>query len=203
MARKTFISYKYSESRNLRDRIIDALAEDASYYQGETSDSDDMSDETNQSITEVLKDMIFDTSVTIVILSPKMTESHWIYWEIEYSLKAITRGEKTSHTNGIVAVIKKVDGGYSWFKSNNYNCHGSSTVSYDMSKVFNIISNNHFNSNPPQWHCKDCKTYDYLNGSYIAFIEEDVFLEDPQRYIENAYEKSQRAEEKYKLEKTR
>ena len=59
MARKTFISYKYSESRNLRDRIIDALGEDASYYQGETSDSDDMSDETNQSITEVLKDMIF------------------------------------------------------------------------------------------------------------------------------------------------
>ncbi len=129
MARKTFISYKYSESRNLRDRIIDALGENASYYQGETSDSDDMSDETNQSITEVLKDMIFDTSVTIVILSPKMTESHWIDWEIEYSLKAITRGEKTSHTNGIVAVIKKVDGGYSWFKSNNYNCHGPSTVS--------------------------------------------------------------------------
>ena len=93
MARKTFISYKYSESRNLRDRIIGALGEDASYYQGETSDSDDMSDETNQSITEVLKDMIFDTSVTIVILSPKMTESHWIDWEIEYSLKAITRGD--------------------------------------------------------------------------------------------------------------
>ena len=203
MARKTFISYKYSESRNLRDRIIDALGEDSSYYQGETSDSDDMSDETNQSITEVLKDMIFDTSVTIVILSPKMTESHWIDWEIEYSLKAITRGEKTSHTNGIVAVIKKVDGGYSWFKSNNYNCHGSSIVSYDMSKVFNIIANNHFNSNPPQWHCKDCKTYDYLNGSYIAFIEEDDFLEDPQRYIENAYKKSQCAEEKYKLKKTR
>ena len=102
MARKTFISYKYSESRNLRDRIIDALGEDSSYYQGETSDSDDMSDETNQSITEVLKDMIFDTSVTIVILSPKMTESHWIDWEIEYSLKAITRGEKTSHTNGML-----------------------------------------------------------------------------------------------------
>lgn len=203
MARKTFISYKYSESRNLRDRIIDALGEDASYYQGETSNSDDMSDETNQRITEVLKDMIFDTSVTIVILSPKMTESHWIDWEIEYSLKAITRGEKTSHTNGVVAVIKKIDGGYSWFKSNGCNCHGSSTVSYDMSNVFNIISNNHFNSNPPQWHCKDCKTYDYLNGSYIAFIEEDDFLENPQKFIENAYNKSQNNGDGYSLQKTR
>ena len=69
MARKTFISYKYSESRNLRDRIIDALGEDASYYQGETSNSDDMSDETNQRITEVLKDMIFDTLLELADFS--------------------------------------------------------------------------------------------------------------------------------------
>ena len=39
MAHKTFISYKYSESQDLRDRIIDALGEDAAYYKGETSDS--------------------------------------------------------------------------------------------------------------------------------------------------------------------
>ena len=37
MAHKTFISYKYSESQDLRDRIIDALGEDATYYKGETS----------------------------------------------------------------------------------------------------------------------------------------------------------------------
>ena len=37
MARKTFISYKYSELASLRDRIISALREDAEYYQGETS----------------------------------------------------------------------------------------------------------------------------------------------------------------------
>ena len=39
MAHKTFISYKYSESKDLRDRIIDALGDDATYYKGETSDS--------------------------------------------------------------------------------------------------------------------------------------------------------------------
>ena len=36
MAHKTFISYKYSESQDLRDRIIDALGEDATYYKGES-----------------------------------------------------------------------------------------------------------------------------------------------------------------------
>lgn len=44
MAHKTFISYKYSEARDLRDRIIEALGEDATYYKGETSDSLDLSD---------------------------------------------------------------------------------------------------------------------------------------------------------------
>lgn len=32
MAHKTFISYKYSEARGLRDKIIQALGKDASYY---------------------------------------------------------------------------------------------------------------------------------------------------------------------------
>lgn len=42
MAHKTFISYKYSESRWLRDDIIDALGDDATYYKGENVDSKDM-----------------------------------------------------------------------------------------------------------------------------------------------------------------
>lgn len=31
--------------------------------------------------------MMFDTSVTIVIISPNIKKSRWIDWEIEYSLK--------------------------------------------------------------------------------------------------------------------
>ena len=44
MARKTFISYKYSESQSLRDEILEALGDDATYYQGETADSPDLTD---------------------------------------------------------------------------------------------------------------------------------------------------------------
>lgn len=32
MAHKTFISYKYSESQELRDRIIQAMGSDAAHY---------------------------------------------------------------------------------------------------------------------------------------------------------------------------
>ena len=77
MAHKTFISYKYSESRELRDRIINALGDDAQYYQGENGFSPNMSDDKDETIWNYLKDMIWGTSVTIVIISPHMTESDY------------------------------------------------------------------------------------------------------------------------------
>lgn len=203
MARKTFISYKWSEAQNLRDRIIKALGDDATYYKGETSDSPDLTDTSTENIKRALKDMMYDTSVTIVILSPNMRDSKWIDWEIEYCVKNITRKNRTSHTNGVVGVIMKVNGGYSWFKKSGVNCHGTHIVSYDMTKVFNIISGNHFNSNPEIWHCDKCRTYDFLNGSYITFVEEDDFLEHPQFYIDNAYEKSENDARGYELVKER
>lgn len=203
MAHKTFISYKYSEARNLRDDIIKALGDDATYYKGETSDSPDLTDTSTENIKKNLKDMMYDTSVTIVILSPNMIESKWIDWEIEYCLKDITRKDRTSHTNGVVGVIMKDNGSYSWFKTTGTNCHGNSTVSYHMDKVFDIISKNHFNSNPKQWHCDRCETYDWLNGSYIAFVEEEDFLKDPQKYIDNAYDKSENDASGYDLVKQR
>ena len=191
MAHKTFISYKYSEACDLRDAIIEALGDNATYYQGETADSPDLTDTTTENIKKNLTDMMYGTSVTIVILSPNMTESNWIDWEIKYCMKKITRKGRTSQRNGVVGVIQKVNGGYEWFKTEGVNCHGATSYTYDMSKVFKVISENHFNSKPPIWHCDKCKTYDYLKGSYISFVEEETFLNDTQKYINDAYEKSE------------
>jgi len=112
MARKTFVSYKHSEAQGLRDDIVKALGEDAIHYQGETSDSPDLTDTTTDNIRENLKAMIHGTSVTIVVISPNIKDSKWIDWEIEYSLKEITREDKTSRTNGIICVIMKNNGDY-------------------------------------------------------------------------------------------
>ena len=144
MAHKTFISYKYSEACDLRDDIIDALGDDASYYKGETSDSPDLTDTSTENIKKNLKDMMYDTSVTIVIISPNMKKSKWIDWEIEYCLKSITRKDRTSHTNGIVGVIMKQNGGYSWLKTTNIKDDGCSSSSYDSDKLYNIINNRGF-----------------------------------------------------------
>lgn len=191
MAHKTFISYKYSESRELRDRIIKALGKDATYYKGENVDSKDMTDYKRETIRKNLADMMYDTSVTIVILSPDMRESEWIEWEVSYCLKKIKRQGRTSQRNGVVAVIKKVNGSYSWFK-----CSEGDSIKYHMNKIQDIIAKNHFNSKPPQ---KVDGLYDWLNGSYITFVEEGDFLNNPQKYIDNAYEKSENDGKGYAL----
>ena len=203
MAHKTFISYKYSEARNLRNSIIDALGDDAIYYQGETSISPDLSDTSTENIKRNLTDMMYDTSLTIVIISPNMKNSNWIDWEIEYSLKNITRKGRTSHTNGVVGVIMKFNGGYSWLKTTSTNGDGCTSSSYDESKVYSIINNNRFNQNPKKYSCDICKTVNALTGSYIAYVEEETFLSDPQKYIDNAYDKSENDAAGYDLIKTR
>ena len=91
MPRKTFISYRYSEARTVRDDILKALGPNASYYQGETSDSPDLTDTSTENIKNSLTDMMYDTSVTIVVVSPSIKQSKWVDWEIEYSLKEISR----------------------------------------------------------------------------------------------------------------
>ena len=192
MAHKTFISYKYSDARWLREAIIDALQDDAAYYRGEDGFSEDLSGYTAETIKEHLKNIIYDTSVTILILSPEMLQSEWIPWEIEYSLKDVKRGDRCSHSNGIVGVIMRVDGGYSWIKTTYQKPDGCIVSTYDDAKVPPIVAKNRCNQIPRVYVCDDCKSINELNGSYIAYVTEEEFLRDPIPYIENAFEKSQR-----------
>lgn len=104
MAHKTFISYKYSEAQYIRDIIIEALGDDASYYRGETSDSPDMTDYKTDSIKRVLSDMIYSTSVIIVVITQHVDSSEWIKWEIEYATGRSSREGRQSQNNGVVVV---------------------------------------------------------------------------------------------------
>ncbi len=182
MAHKIFISYKYSDvveykgNNNLRDKIIAKLGDDAKFYKGENGYSRDVSSYTADYIKRYLKDIMYDTSVTIVILSPNMKQSKWIEWEIEYSLKSITRADRTSHPNGIIAVVQKLDGwdGYSWLRNFNYN--------WNTYLLPDIICRN-MNNKKNYW------AY-YLSNNYIDIVTEEDFLSNPSKYIEDAYQKS-------------
>ena len=132
-----------------------------------------------------------------------MKKSKWIDWEIEYCLKNITRKNRISHTNGVVGVIMKVNGGYDWFRYKHTNDDGCTTTNYYTDKVYNIINNNRFNQNPPRYSCDICKSVNSLNGSYIAFVDEESFLKNPSKYIDNAYDKSENDAAGYILSKQR
>ncbi len=203
MAHKTFISYKYSEAQKTRDAILEAMGEDAVYYQGETSESPDLTDTSTENIKRNLRDMMYGTSVTIVVISPEIKKSKWIDWEIEYSLKKISRNDRTSHVNGIVGVIQKVDGGYDWFKSYVQNHDGHEVVRYKANLVYDIINNNRFNQNPKEYACKKCRSVNELTGSYISYVEEEKFLNHIDKYIENAFKKSQNDANGYDIKPTR
>jgi len=195
MARKTFISYKYSEAQVLRDEILTALGDDATYYQGETAESPDLTDTSTENIKKNLSDMTYDTSVTIVIISPNMKNSKWIDWEIEYSLKEISRKERTSKTNGVVGVIQKVNGEYAWLVTTTKKDDGCTIRSYDTSKLCDIINANRYNRKKKVYACDKCKIFDQLNGSYISLIDADDFLANSDKYIEDAFDKSEKADE--------
>ncbi|MCL2676712.1 MAG: TIR domain-containing protein [Streptococcaceae bacterium] len=109
MARKTFISYKYQDEGydgGLRDQIINALGRDGIYYQGETSNSPDMGDLTTETIKKNLSDMIFNTSILIVIISQNIDNSQWVQWEINYATHKSSRNGRQSQPNDVVFVVK-------------------------------------------------------------------------------------------------
>lgn len=191
MAHKIFISYKYSESQGLRNKIIKKLGTDGTYYKGETSKSPNLSDYKTETIRKNLADMIYDTTVMIVIVSPNMKHSEWMEWEIKYALRDQTRNGRTSHANGVICVVQKNElyaqlglDPYSWAKS-----YGGD---WDASKLFNVINQNR--NNKKTWYASDLTNltdYNNLSSHYVDIVTEDEFLKNINHHITCTFDKSQ------------
>jgi len=142
-----------------------------------------------------LTDMMCDTSVTIVIVSPNFKKSNWIDWEIEYCLKEYSRKGRTSKTNGVLGLIQKYDGGYDWLVTESVQPDKCFLRKIDDSKLYPIITNNRYKRKGRGYACNVCKSHDQLEGSYISLIDQEDFLQNPEKYIENAYQKSENSDE--------
>ncbi len=139
MGRKVFVSYKYTDYDvkylptatqptwpcDYVDYIQRFILNNDDIYKGEKND-EDLSLWSDGHIWDHLKDKIYDSTVTIVLISPNMKEpgkwqrTQWIPWEISYSIRETTRHDRTSHRNAILAVIlPDKNGSYSYYDEDN------------------------------------------------------------------------------------
>ena len=209
MARKIFVSYKHSDNfvksingqgtaRAYVDKLIE-LFEGDEIYKGEGNE--DLSDFKDETIAGHLKDKIYDSSLTLVVISPQMKEAYekefdqWIPWEVAYSLKEITRNDRTSKTNAMLAVVlPDRNSSYSYYLEED-TCPYCHCRTLRTDKLFQILRDNMFNIKQPTY--SNC-SYHYGNPvymghySYIDSVKWEDFLRDKEKYLETALDRREK-----------
>ena len=182
-------------ARHYVDELQELLSSDH-INKGEL-DGEDMSQFKEDTIASKLRDKIYDSSITIVLISKNMKseldseKDQWIPWEVSYSLREATREDRTSSTNAGLAIVLPDE-----FESYTYlveatNCTNCNTVSWKTGQLFEILRENMFNrKEPKQTECQDpgCgqKPHTGSDHSYIFPVKWSDFIEAPNSYIDIA-----------------
>ena len=207
MGKKIFISYKYSDdlvqclertpiwekttARDYVDEIQDRLDKSDHINKGERDD-EDIGDLADTTIASKIGDKIFDSTVTIVLLSKGMKEvgvpekEQWIPWEVSYSLREQSRQGQRSKTNAMLAVVlPDENGSYDYFITENTQCN-SRTLNTNF--LFQILRDNMFNQKNPQ--TRECNGHTIYQGysSYIYSVKWANFIDNIDKYVEIALE---------------
>lgn len=220
MARKVFVSYKYSDSkvydldiyldsfwgkvkaqttaRHYVNKIAEILEDEDHIYKGE-DDGESMESLSDTSIGSKLGDKIFNSSVTIVLISKGMKEiftsekDQWIPWEISYSLKEQSRQNQRSKTNGVIAVVLPDEtGSYDYYITRDEACD-CRTLNTPI--LFQILKDNMFNVKEPNRRlCNSSYVYSG-DSSYIQSVKWEDFIKRPSTYINKAIELRDRINE--------
>ena len=205
MARKIFVSYKHSDNdvaplngtgrSTARDYVCQLinLFEGDEIYKGEGEE--DLGQFKDETIGTHLKDKIYDSSITLVLISPNMKEwfkeesDQWIPWEISYSLKEITRDERTSHTNAILAVVlPDFNSSYGYYLEED-SCTHCHCETIHTNTLFQILKDNMFNIKNPDF--SECNKHQprtvYVGEScYIHSVKWNDFEMDKEKYLGKA-----------------
>lgn len=209
MGNKIFISYKYKDTdvyplknvfeeareptkvRDYVDVLQQKLERENHINKGE-KDGEDLSDFKDETIASHLRDKIYDSSVTIVMISPNMREAgnednQWIPWEISYSLKEINRNDRRKTPNALIAIVlPDNNGSYGYYIEENACYSDCSCRSLYTGKLFTIMAKNMFNIIEPKY--KKCPNKKVFVGdeSYIQSVKWADFMKAPNHYIEKS-----------------
>jgi hypothetical protein len=222
MSRKIFVSYKYSDSQvafiggipnsTARDfvNILESKLCEDHIFKGER-DGQSLAAFEDTTIESKLRDKIYDSSLTIVLISKGMKESdtpendQWIPWEISYSLKEHSRDGVASRTNAILAVVLPDENvSYNYFIVDN-SCAQCKCRTLNTPFLFKILAKNMFNIKKPNYngctnHPAGSKVY-LGHSSYIYSVKWVDFISDMNKYIDKAYEINSKLDD-YAISKT-
>ena len=216
-SRNIFVSYKYADTnvraldghsptkvRHYVNEIEKLLDKEDHIYYGE-HDGEDLSNMSEDQIWEELKDRIFPTSCTIVLISPNMKnlasydKSQWIPWEICYSLRETQRGDKKSHRNALLAVVLPDKNGSYSYALESCTCCPTSCIIYHRDWMFTIIKENLFNrKNPNTSVCHQQSKIWHGEYSYIPMVKWDYFI----GHVSSLIERAERIKEDYERNDT-
>ncbi len=215
MGRNVFVSYKYGDTKvpdlNKKDTVdfygspfsiarstrvrdyvdeLQKLLDAADNMNLGEKDGESLEDFADSTISTSLKDKIFRSSITIVMISKgmkdytKVEKDQWIPWEISYSLREVTRADKTSRANAVLVVIlPDENNSYDWYLTSDSECN---CTNHNTSLLFKIIRDNMFNEKDPSR--KLCNGYYVYSGdySYIINVTWNNFKSNPNYYIEKS-----------------
>ncbi len=227
MGRKIFVSYKYGDTqvqdlnkyedtffgrqkvqtraRHYVDELAAVLEREDHIFKGE-DDGQSLANFSDEYIASSLRDKIYDSSITIVLVSKGMKNTwinekdQWIPWEISYSLREYTRGGRTSLSNGVIAVVLPDEtGSYEYYITNDSVCN---CRSLNTAFLFQIMRENMFNIKSANTSpCSNGSLVYYGDSCYIQSVKFVDFKNSPTYYLEKAIELRDKKED-YNITKT-
>lgn len=221
MAYKIFVSYKYWDTsvyqdnelnlikypgllpygieekvtpRSYLDEMSNILQDNA--IEKWEQEGEDLSQFKDTTIASKLRDKIYDSSITIVLISPHMKDNsaeddQWIPWEVAYSLRNSTRNGRTSQSNALIAVVlPDIYNRYDYCIEHNFGC-GINILKFSDRFCFTIIGANFFNKKDAnRYECPHCGEIHYRGSDnhYFSYAKWEDFKQEPMQYINSALE---------------
>ncbi|MBP8114663.1 MAG: TIR domain-containing protein [Chitinophagaceae bacterium] len=202
MGKKVFISYKFGDTdvqklgnivntrvRDYVNFLQDKFEETPHIFKAEDDDND-LSRFKDATIESKLRDKIYDSTVTVILISKNMwdkskaEDEQWIPWEVSYSLKVHARDGRVSGSNALLAVvIPDITGSYEHFIQDN-SCPTCKCRSLSRYKLFRILRENMFNIKKSMVQLSDCPNHPSENkpfighSSYIYSVKWSDFIKD-------------------------
>ncbi|RZJ36609.1 MAG: hypothetical protein EOO51_00390 [Flavobacterium sp.] len=214
MGRKIFVTYKYADTyvedlsiyedtiwgrqkvqtkaRHYVNELSGILSSEDHIYKGE-NDGESLANFSDEYIASSLREKIYDSSITIVLVSKGMKhiwlaeQEQWMPWEISYSLKEYTRGGRTSLSNGVLVVVLPDElASYAYYLTHDNVCN---CTNYNTSFLFQILTDNMFNKKEKETRqCSTGRTVHYGEFSYIKSVKWEDFKINPNYYLNKAIE---------------